>query len=150
MTQDSRSSDLRVRLIGDDLPGLTCEEFRDVHVAVQRGREPDRPVPGDAVGAQWDFTVEVVTGRDGKPDFTGPYVQGRPGARFLYLTWGELPEGGEFEMFRRAKIYFADLPAGLLARGTAVGRLGLTDGQGKPLCAAVRPPRIAWDAGAGG
>lgn len=139
-----------MRIIGTDLPGLVCEEFRDVHVAVQRGRGPDRPVPGDAEGAEWEFSVQVVTGRDGKPDFKGPFVQGRPGERFFYLTWGELPQGGEFAMFRRAKIYFADLPAELLESGTAVGRLGLTDAQGKPLCAAVRPPRISWGTGAGG
>ncbi|MFF0742658.1 DUF5990 family protein [Streptomyces sp. NPDC004111] len=138
------TSVLTVRIVGSDLPGRVFEEFRDVHVAVQRGREPYRPVPGDAAGAQWEFPVEVVTGRDGGPDFRGRFVQGRPGARFCYLTWGELVEGGGFAMFRRAKIFFADLPAALLEGGTAVGRLGLTDERGGPLCAAVRPPRITW------
>ncbi|MFD3517862.1 DUF5990 family protein [Streptomyces sp. NPDC058657] len=148
--ETAEPTSLTVRIIGTDLPGRAFEEFRDVHVAVQRGREPYHPVPGDAAGARWDLPVQVVTGRDGEPDFRGPFVQGRPGERFFYLTWGELPKGGEFAMFRRAKVFFADLPAGLLAGGTAVGRFGLTDDRGGPLCAAVRPPRITWEAGADG
>ena len=31
-------------------------------------------------------------------------MQGRPGARFIYLTWGEVVEDGSFAMFRRAKL----------------------------------------------
>jgi hypothetical protein len=61
-------------------------------------------------------------------DFRGPYVQGRRGERFFYLTWGELPPGGSFAMFRRAKLYFADLdpPAGSLFEA----HLGMTDVHG--------------------
>jgi hypothetical protein len=36
-------------------------------------------------------------------------VQGRPGARFVYLTWGDVAEDGSFTMFRRAKLMLADL-----------------------------------------
>ncbi|MFI8339216.1 DUF5990 family protein [Streptomyces sp. NPDC085639] len=32
--------------------------------------------------------------------------------------------------------------------GRLVGRPGLTDAEGRPLCAAVRPPRIDWSADA--
>ncbi|WP_420706631.1 DUF5990 family protein [Streptomyces sp. BoleA5] len=31
--------------------------------------------------------------------------------------------------------------------GTLLGRLGLTDVRGGPLCAAVRPPLVTWSAG---
>ena len=37
-----------------------------------------------------------------------------------------------------------------LDQGLLVGRLGLTDRQGNPLCAAVRPPSIEWTALAAG
>ncbi|MFM9499380.1 DUF5990 family protein [Streptomyces galilaeus] len=38
-----------------------------------------------------------------------------------------------------------------LARdGLLVGRLGLTDAQGGPLCARVEPPHITWTAGRAG
>ncbi|MGH3559093.1 MAG: DUF5990 family protein [Mycobacterium sp.] len=30
--------------------------------------------------------------------------------------------------------------------GLLVGRLGLTDAKGNPLCARVRPPQISWTA----
>ncbi|MFF9915424.1 DUF5990 family protein [Streptomyces sp. NPDC013457] len=81
---------------------------------------------------------------DGTRDFRGPYVQGRRGARFLYLTWGEVPAGGAFTMFRRAGLLLGDLPAQAVERGSAEARLGLTDACGMPLCASVRPPRVRW------
>ncbi|MEU8891044.1 DUF5990 family protein [Streptomyces sp. NPDC048442] len=137
-------TELKLRIVGHALPGSECGEFRDVHVAVQRKKEPEGLVRGDAAEAVWEFPVEVVQGRDGGADFKGPHVQGRPGERFVYLTWGERPEGGEFEMFRRAKIFLADVPGPLVAAGAAEGRVGLTDSAGMPLCAGVRPPRIVW------
>ncbi|CAM5379469.1 hypothetical protein GCM10010329_14270 [Streptomyces spiroverticillatus] len=133
-------TELKLRLVGHDLPGRDCGEFRNVHVAVQRKKDPEGPVRGDAPEAVWDLTLDVLPG----PDFRGPYVHGRPGERFLYLTWGEVAPDGTFEMFRRAKIFCAEIPAELLARGRAEGRISLTDAKGMPLCAAVRPPTITW------
>jgi hypothetical protein len=53
-------------------------------------------------------------------------------------------------MFRRAKLMLADVPAEVLdsaaASGLLVGRLGLTDANGQPRCARVRPPQIRWTA----
>ncbi|MFD7325774.1 DUF5990 family protein [Streptomyces sp. NPDC059875] len=138
-------AELFVRIVGTDLPGRECGGYRDVHVAVQRGREPDGAVPGDAPEAVWEFAVETIAAPDGARDFRGPHVQGRRGARFLYLTWGEQPPDAAFTMFRRAKLFLDDLPAQAVERGAAEGRLGLTDSCGLPLCAAVRPPRIRWN-----
>lgn len=140
---------LTLRILGHDLPGVACGEFRHIHVGTQRGREPDQLVSADAAGAVFEIPVETVpvgtaTASDGAPDFRGPYVQGRRGARFVYLTWGELPPGGGFAMFRRAKIFLADVPGELLGAGTVETTLGLTDAAGMPLCAAVRPPMITW------
>lgn len=135
---------LTLRITGRELPGSTCGEYRDIHVGTQRGREPDQLVSADAAEAVFEIPVDTVTASDGTADFRGPYVQGRRGARFVYLTWGELPPGGEFAMFRRAKFFLADLPAEAFAGGSAETALGLTDCQGMPLCAAVRPPRITW------
>ncbi|MEV8345289.1 DUF5990 family protein [Streptomyces niveus] len=148
---------LTLRILGHDLPGTDCGEFRHVHVGTQRGGEPDQLVSGDAAGAVFEIPVETVPvetvpaadgagGRagDGATDFRGPYVQGRRGARFVCLTWGELPPGGVFGMFRRAKIFLADVPGELLGAGTVETTLGLTDAAGMPLCAAVRPPALTW------
>ncbi|MFE6132412.1 DUF5990 family protein [Streptomyces sp. NPDC056437] len=135
---------LTLRITGRELPGSMCGDYRDVHVGTQRGREPDQLVRADAAEAVFDIPVETVEAADGSADFRGPYVQGRRGERFVYLTWGELRDGGEFAMFRRAKIFLADLPEGAASGGTAETALGLTDSCGMPLCAAVRPPRITW------
>jgi len=35
-----------------------------------------------------------------------------------------------------------------IGRGALVGRVGLTDRKGNPLCASVRPPTIDWSAAA--
>ena len=53
-------------------------------------------------------------------------------------------------MFRRAKLMLDAMPAEVLdaaeRTGLLVGRLGLTDARGGPLCARVVPPRIIWAA----
>jgi hypothetical protein len=81
---------------------------------------------------------------------TGPYIHGRPGGRFIYLSGGTLDEGHELKMFRRAKLQLDAVPPAILEnaveRGLLVARLGLTDVKGNPLCAAVRPPVIDWAA----
>ncbi|MFD9910186.1 DUF5990 family protein [Streptomyces sp. NPDC059063] len=146
-TDGDQKRRLTVRVVGHDLPGAECGDYRDVHVAVQRGGEPEGPVRGDAGEAVWEFEVTAVPGADGGTDFRGPHVQGKRGERFFYLTWGELPPGGPFAMFRRAKLFFADLPGEAVGAGRVVGELGLTDGEGMPLCAGVRPPGVEWRVG---
>ncbi|MDG6107833.1 hypothetical protein Daura_15275 [Dactylosporangium aurantiacum] len=144
---------MRIRIEGSDLPGrrgggrADALRLGNVHVGVQRKAEVVDRVAADAGGAAWSFEV---TSRevDGLLDVGGPWVHGRPGARFLYLSWGAVT-GGEFAMFRRAKLMFGDIPTGVLraahdGEGTLVGRLGLTDAAGEPVCARIRPPAITW------
>jgi len=80
----------------------------------------------------------------------GPYIQGPPGGRFIYLSWGTVDDSNGFTLFRRAKLWLDAIPPtvinGAVELGLLVGRLGLTDGKGNPLCAAVRPPLIEWSA----
>jgi hypothetical protein len=142
-----------VRIEGTDLPGRAAGAEADrlrlgnVHVGVQRKAEVVSRVPATAESARWEFEV---TSRevDGLLDVGGPWVHGRPGARFLYLSWGAV-SGEAFAMFRRAKLLFGDIPTDLLRRahddeGTLVATLGLTDAEGGPRCARVRPPDITW------
>ena len=144
---------MRIRIEGSDLPGrrsggeAAALRLGNVHVGVQRKAEVVHRVPADAESATWEFQV---TGRevDGLLDVGGPWVHGRPGARFLYLSWGVV-SGDTFAMFRRAKLMFGDIPTETLRSaydggGVLVGRLGLTDAQGGPRCARVRPPDITW------
>jgi hypothetical protein len=87
-------------------------------------------------------------------DVTGPYIQGRRGGRFIYLSWGTVDDAGAFTLFRRAKLMLdAVEPATLDAArryGRLIARLNLTDAKGHPLCAAVRPPLISWSASPAG
>jgi hypothetical protein len=102
--------------------------------------------PGDATEVNWTIDCEVKGS-----DIRGPYIQGPPGGRFIYLTWGTVAEDQAFTMFRRAKLMLADVPSDVLdaaaASGLLVGRLGLTDAKGQPLCASVRPSHIQWTNG---
>ena len=126
--------------------------YQNVHVGVQRrGRRHELldPVPGDAPSASW--TLDCVLARTPTGvDLQGPYIQGRPGARFVYLSWGTVDASGVFTLFRRAKLWLEAVPATVMEeaieRGVLVGRLGLTDRKGHPVCAAVRPPAIEWSA----
>ncbi|MFC8298369.1 DUF5990 family protein [Micromonospora orduensis] len=142
---------MRIRIDGSDLPGRRAGadalRLGNVHVGIQRRTEVVDRVPADAAEASWSFEVSSRE-IDGVLDVGGPWVHGRPGARFLYLSWGAVTDDG-FAMFRRAKLMFTDVPTELLRAaheggGILVGRLGLTDAAGEPLCARVRPPAIAW------
>ncbi|MCG5466306.1 DUF5990 family protein [Micromonospora sp. MED01] len=144
---------MRIRIDGSDLPGqrpgVEADALRvgNVHVGVQRKAEVVDQVPADAASATWSFEVSSRE-IDGALDVGGPWVHGRPGARFLYLSWGAVTQDG-FAMFRRAKLMFTDVPTELLRAahegdGTLVGRVGLTDAAGGPICARVRPPAVAW------
>ncbi|MFF7334009.1 DUF5990 family protein [Streptomyces sp. NPDC008150] len=155
---------LLVRIDAVDLPGRTFTHhaphpsdggparLENVHVAVQRRDRPAELLglhPGDAPSASWTLECTVTSTGTG-PDVTGRYVQGRPGDRFVYLSWGALDARGTFTMFRRAKLLLAAVPAAVLdeaARGgLLVGRLGLTDEHGGPRCARVVPPAVRWSA----
>jgi len=85
-------------------------------------------------------------------DVKGPYIQGPPAGRFIYLSWGTVADDNRFTLFRRAKLWLDAIPPAVilsaLDAGLLVGRLGLTDRKGNPLCAAVRPPMIEWVAAA--
>jgi hypothetical protein len=146
---------VRIRIVGTDLPGRDCPPghnfpgYSNVHVGMQTKRRPPELLdlqPGDADEVNWTIDCEV-----NGSDIRGPYIQGRPGERFIYLNWGSVDGDGQMEMFRRAKLMLADVPQAVLGKaatkGVLVGRLRLSDAKGEPLCAAVRPPAIEWSVG---
>jgi hypothetical protein len=148
-----------IRIEGFDLPGLTCgpgpdfpEGHHNVHVAVQ-GRKGQQDllglVPGNVQCARWELECQVAPSPPAV-DLRGRQIHGSPGHRFIYLSWGVVDTDGAFRMFRRAKLWLDAVPDRVMNAaidgGLLVGRLGLTDAKGSPLCAAVRPPRIEWSA----
>jgi Family of unknown function (DUF5990) len=144
-----------LRIHANDLPGRNCApddapmSYENVHVGLQRGREPYDLVPGDAANATWEVEVTTKRGRDGGIDVGGPFAQGKAGERFFYLTWGTIDDDGTFNMFRRAKLMLSDIDADVLAcaaagEGALTAHLGLSDGRGLPVCARVRPHQVSW------
>jgi hypothetical protein len=145
-----------------ELPGRYCgpgPDFPDghynVHIAVQgkKGQQDlDGLVPADVTQATWVLDVEIVSPPP-RWDVRGPQIQGSPGKRFIYLTWGVVGDDADFTMFRRAKLWLDAVPTDVLRpackKGLLVGQLGLSDDHGWPRCASVRPPGIAWTAGLG-
>jgi hypothetical protein len=155
----SHTDELLIRIDGVDLPGLSCAGspespggYHNIHVAVQhrnRGDDLLGLTPGNATTATWTMDCVPVPTFPGF-DLKGPYIQGSPGSRFIYLSWGTVDDASRFQLFRRAKLWLDCIPSGVLAHavheGLLIGRVGLTDRKGNPLCAAVRPPLIEWSA----
>ena len=135
---------MRLVIEGHHLPGRTCGRYDDVHVGIQVRREPTDLVPADVTSARWEADVEVLD-RDGERDFRGPAVQGRRGERFVYLTWGTV-SGDAFKMFRRAKLMLSEAPE-VPGSSTVRAVVHLTDEQGMPRCARLRPPALEWRSG---
>jgi hypothetical protein len=150
-----------IRIEGVDLPGAACgpspEEpggYHRIHVGMQRKNRPDELLGlarADQREVSWTVEASVAATSAGL-DITGPYVSGRPGGRFIYLSWVTLDDANNASMFRRAKLWLDELPEELVHRaveeGVLVGRLGLTDSKGNPVCASLRPPGIEWSSSA--
>jgi hypothetical protein len=134
-----------IRIEGHDLPGSFCGPGPDypdghpnIHVAVQRRNKPDElwgTVRGDAAGVEWELDC-TATPRASGVRLQGPFLQGGPDGRFIYLSWGVVEAGGRFTMFRApSSRSTACAPTPLLravSGGLLVGRLGLTDEKGHP------------------
>lgn len=138
-----------VRIVGRRLPGSSWSGRHGIHVGVQCDGEVIGLVPGDAADAIFDIDVDVVADVAGEPDFRGPYVHGRRGERFVYLSWGEVDGDGTFAMFRRLKLHLAPLVEHETAEKVFAAKriqavLELTDTRGRPLAASVRPPWVTW------
>ena len=135
---------MRIEICGHSLPGRTCAGQAEVAVGVQRGREVVDVHPADADHVVWAFDVAEVPDHTGATDVRGPFVHGRPGGRFLYLSWDGTDAAGTRAMFRRAKLMLDPAVLASATGATLVAELNLTMADGTPLCAAVRPPAVAW------
>ncbi|HEX3824703.1 MAG TPA: DUF5990 family protein [Mycobacteriales bacterium] len=151
---------MNLRIKGRDLPGSRCGPGPDapgghggLRVGVQRRGDAMQvldPVAGDAAAAEWTVECAVRETAYGL-DFTGPYVQGPPGQRFIYLSWLSDHGPGPLGMFRRGKIRLDALPEPVLQHaisgGTIEVEVRLTDDKGNPACATIGPPAVAWRIG---
>jgi len=123
--------------------------YENIHVGIGRGDVLTGLVRGDAPSARWEIDVKARVRGEGDTDFSGPFVKGKRGERFLYLSWGTVAKDGTFTLFRAAKLWLSEVDASVIHEAMLpghrlVGALGLTDRKGHPLCASVRPPAIVW------
>lgn len=123
-----------------------------VDFAVQRGRD-DLLKPFLATTDLVSFAITLPLGpllADGSPNFRGPFAQGAPADRFVYLNSGFYAGQMGTPWERRAKIKLADIPIELveIAAGkpdaAIEARIHGAMKDGGPVCATVRPPQISW------
>jgi hypothetical protein len=138
---------IAIRIVGRGGPGTRCMSYANVEVSVQVGKAWEGAAPGDVETFDHSVEVEVVGHADGLR-WRGAAVHGPTRERFLYLAWTACPEGGEREMFRRAKLKLATIPADVLARALGTGSLQVTLAlrmlDGTPVCAT--PRSVQWTA----
>ena len=79
-----------------------------VDFALQKGR--GRPFTTEQIqrstgrDLKFEFPVTVKTGKDGAPDFAGPYVQGPVGERYFYINIGTYAGQTDTPWSRRLKV----------------------------------------------
>jgi len=107
-----------------------------VFFAVQSGRDGlFSPVLLKGKTITFDFTVRVGRRPDGAPNFLGPFAQGPPAARFVYVNSRTLAGQNDSPWTRRARIPL-----------TAIGWELIEAATGKP--GSVLEARVAGTAGA--
>jgi len=114
-----------------------------VDFALQKGSggacEPvqtQRSAGGDLV---FEFQPAIRTASAGGPSLGGPYVQGPPRQRFLYLDIGTYAGQTGSVWSRRMKVPLAGIDARTIARGGVLeARVPGTGKDGGPACATVK------------
>lgn len=140
---------LSLQLVCTEFPGLPFEGRANIFLGIQRKKEVLEETPTSIPQKVFSLQVKVNEGKDGLPNFTGPYVFGKIGDKFLYLVWFIKTANGK-EGFRRAKIKLQDLSWKQIQKSIAGqspirANICLTDAKGGPICASLKPPYIQWE-----
>ncbi|MDB4948450.1 MAG: hypothetical protein JWM27_1099 [Gemmatimonadetes bacterium] len=131
-----RELPLRITVLGPP-PGVAF--------AVQRGRdELLPPTRTTAAEVSFDFTVRVApSSTDGAPNFLGPFAQGTPADRFVYVNSGQRAGDRNSPCDRRAKVRLAGITWEAIDRVAAEpgsvleARIVGTARDGGPVCAST-------------
>jgi hypothetical protein len=137
---------LPIRIVVEDpVPGLS--------IALQRGNaakaELVQPANRSADAVVFDLDVTVNGGRpDGRPRLLGPYVQGPPEARFVYLPVGKYAGQADSEWGGRVKVPLGGLGwdeiEALAPAARLVARIAGQSPKGGPALASVRLLPPGW------
>src|SRR5262245_50171954 len=124
----------------------------DVPFCLQQGKDDLVPPTSDSGEiVSFDFTLNIANNRsDGSPNFRGPFAQGPPGGRFIYINSGTYAGQSDSCWSRRAKIPLSgitwELIEEVLSKSNALleARISGTAGDGGPPCASVRLLEGGW------
>ena len=142
MTQKQPSGDLRLRIVLVLPPA-------GVQFQLQRGaRDLEPPARRSHRAMTFEFLVRVGRRSDGAPNFLGPYAQGPPAARFVYVNSGTLAGQADSCWTRRAKIPLGGITWRMIqdasrTPGAIEAEIDGTARDGGPACATV-PLRTPW------
>jgi hypothetical protein len=134
-------TELRLRLNVLDPP-------KDVRFQMQRGRSDlVPPVRQSRNALRFEFSVRIGERPNGNPNFLGPFTQGPPEARFVYVNSGTLAGQPESCWTRRAKIPLTGITWQLIEAARRDGAALEADmpGRGRdgsPTCATVKG--VTW------
>lgn len=142
-------TEITIRLDCTDLPSHGAPESaqQPVSLGVQRGKTAEQLARADQPHVVFDLPFRLGRRADDGPNFQGPYAQGTPAARFVYLCWCEGDDPAR--MVGRAKVSLAhltwqDIAAAGERDGVIEAQLRLSDAHGRPLCATVKDTHITW------
>lgn len=111
--------------------------------ALQRGR---REIGGATTSSRqdlrFDFTLLAKRAPDGSPRFSGEFVQGPAGGKFVYVNSGTLAGQADSCWTRRAKVGLQTLQWATVERAASAGnllqaRIAGVSRDGGPACASV-------------
>lgn len=123
-----------------------------VAFAVQRGRDQLlQPYASTAELISFAITLNLGPAlADGAFNFQGPYAQGTPADRFVYVNSGVRAGQADTRWERRAKIKMAGIPRELVdaaaddSNRAIEARFPGTARDGGPVCATVQHDAITW------
>ena len=89
---------------------------------------------------RFDFSVRVREGKDGQPNFLGPFVQGPAHERFVYIDIGSYAGQTDTSWARRLKIPLRGISWAQVKKAKVLQTLVPGTGKdGSPTCATVKP-----------
>ena len=98
--------------------------------------QTQRSTSGDL---SFEFSVRVREGKEGQPNFLGPFVQGPPQERFVYIDIGTYA-GQHTVWSRRLKVPLRTITWELIKKGkTLETHIAGTGKDGGPTCATPKP-----------
>ena len=125
-----------------------------VHFVMQRGATaehdlvPPTAISGDSI--TFDLTLRIGAPARGIPvRFLGPFAQGTPDARFIYINSGQLAGEAGTPWSRRAKVWLTGITKDQVDTAIAKGlvleaEIEGTARDGGPVCASTHPLGDGW------